>query len=158
MHVITIGIFMAFLGLTSLALPADGMGAERGRGCRSGDVLRIQDLDVSPDPLIEGQRIKAWRVRIRLDSNRECETEIFVREGDEVVGRARNYTLRPGINEVVIEPRETYRFQRSEHCFDVAVDLDGSRRRVDADRRFCAKQRPAWSMREKGDARGGSFR
>jgi hypothetical protein len=158
MHVIATRIFMALFGVILLALPSDGIGAERGRGCRSGDRLRIQDLDVSPDPLVEGQRIKAWRVRIRLDGNRECETEILVREGEEVVGRARDQLLRPGVNEVVIPPTETYRFQRNEHCYDVIVDLDGSRRRVDADRRFCAKQRPAWSMRDKGDQRGGAFR
>jgi hypothetical protein len=40
----------------------------------------------------------------------------------------------------------------------VIVDLEGSRRRVDADRRFCTKQIPAWSMRERDDQRGGYFR
>jgi hypothetical protein len=29
--------------------------------------------------------------------------------------------------------------------------LEGSRRDVDAARRFCAHQKPAWSMREAGD-------
>lgn len=158
MHMIGSRVFMAFFGLILLALPSDGTGAEPGRGCRKGDILRIQDLDVSPDPLVEGQRIKAWRVRIRLDGDRECETEILVREGDEVVGRARDHVLRPGVNNVVVQPVESYRFQRNEHCFDVTVDLEGSRRRVDADRRFCAKQRPAWSMRERGDQRRGSSR
>jgi hypothetical protein len=158
MHVIATRIFMALFGLILLALPLDGIGAERGRGCRTGDRLRIQDLDVSPDPLVEGQRIKAWRARIRLDGNRECETEILVREGNDVVGRVRDYVLRPGVNEVLIQPTEAYRFQKNEHCFDVVVDLEGSRRRVDADRRFCAKQRPAWSMHEKSDQRSGAFR
>ena len=151
----------AFLGLFALmlfALPLDGSGADRGRGCRGSDRLRIEDLDASPDPLVHGQRIRSWRVRVRLNSDRECETEIMVREGNEMVGRARNYTLRPGINEVEIQPAETYRFQGNEHCFDVIVDLEGSRRRVDADRRFCTKQIPAWSMRERDDQRGGYFR
>jgi hypothetical protein len=134
-------------------LPSDGIGAERGRGCRGGDRLRIQDVDVSPDPLIQGQRIRSWRVRVRLDGNRECEAEIMVREGNEIVGRARNHNLRPGVNEVDVQPIENYRFQRNEHCFDVVVDLDGSRRRIDADRRFCAKQTPAWTMRERDDRR-----
>jgi hypothetical protein len=158
MHLIGIRLLIAFFGLFLLALPSDGIGAERGRGCRKGDVLRIQDLDVSPDPLVEGQRIKAWRVRIRLDGNRECETEILVREGDEVAGRLRDQVLRPGVNDIVVQPMENYRFQRNEHCFEVTVDLEGSRRRVDADRRFCAKQRAAWSMRERDDQRRGAFR
>jgi hypothetical protein len=158
MHLIGIRMLIAFLGLFLLALPFDGNGGERGRGCRKGDILRIQDLDVSPDPLVEGQRIKAWRVRIRLNGNRECETEILVREGDEVVGRVRDQVLRPGVNDIVVQPMENYRFQRNEHCFEVTVDLEGSRRRVDADRRFCAKQRAAWSMRERDDQRRGAFR
>jgi hypothetical protein len=154
----TTRIFMGLAALIMLALPFDAIAAERGRGCRAGDRLRIQDLDVSPDPLVEGQRIKAWRVRIRFDGDRECETEIVVREGDEVVGRVRNHVLRPGVNDVVVQPVETYRFKGNEHCFDVVADLEGSRRRIDADRRFCAKQKPAWSMRERSDQRGGSFR
>jgi hypothetical protein len=119
--------------------------------------LTIQDLDLSPDPVIEGQRIRAWKVRIRLDGNRECETEISIREGNDLVGQGRNYNLRPGINEIDIQPAEGYRFRGREHCFDVIVDLEGSRRRVDADRRFCAYQKSAWSLREVSD-RGGYFR
>jgi hypothetical protein len=29
--------------------------------------------------------------------------------------------------------------------------MDGTRRKVDAERRFCAHQAAAWSMRERGD-------
>lgn len=127
---------------------------ERGRSeCRRGDRITIQDLDVSPDPLIEGQRIRSWKVRLRLEGNRECETEIMVREGNEMAGQARRVLLRPGINDVDIAPAEGYRFRGREHCFDVVVDLEGTRRRVDADRRFCAQQRPSWSLREPGDRR-----
>jgi hypothetical protein len=93
-------------------------------------------------------------VRVHLDGNRQCETEIEIREGGDVVAREDNYTLRPGVNEIQLRPLERYRFQGREHCFKVMVDLEGSRREVDADRRFCAYQRPAWSMRERGD-RGG---
>jgi hypothetical protein len=120
--------------------------------------LKIEDLDVTPDPVVQGHKINSWRVRIQLNNGRECETEIMIREGNEIVGRARNYNLRPGRNELEIEPVESYRFQSNEHCFEVIVDVEGSRRRVDADRRFCAKQIPAWSLRERGDWRGGSFR
>ena len=130
-------------------------GRERGRrGCRRGDRIRIQDLDIFPDPVVEGQRIRLWKVRIRLDGNRECDTEIEIREGRDAVGRERRHTLRPGINEIEIQPVERYRFRGREHCFDVIVDLEGTRRQVDADRRFCAYQKPAWSMSEPGD-RGG---
>ncbi|MGH7875234.1 MAG: hypothetical protein ACREQO_23825 [Candidatus Binatia bacterium] len=39
----------------------------RGSSCRRGERLQIQDLDVSPDPVMEGQRIRAFKVRIHFD-------------------------------------------------------------------------------------------
>jgi len=132
--------------------------ADFGRGsCRRGDRLQIQDLDMSPDPMVEGQRIRSWKVRIRLDGNRDCETEISIREGGDIVAHGRRISLRPGVNEVDLRPADNYRFRGREHCFNVQVDLEGSKREVDAARRFCAQQRPAWSMREPGD-RVRSFR
>jgi hypothetical protein len=148
------GFFSAFL----LNLAPEARAAERDdwrrNGCRRGDRIAIQDLDVSPDPLMEGQRIRAWKVRIKLDGNRDCNTEVEIREGGEAVGRVRRTTLRPGITEINVEPTERYRFQGREHCFNVVVDLDGTRREVDAARRFCAHQKTAWSMRERSDGRG----
>jgi hypothetical protein len=158
MNFFKVAFLAALMGLSSLSLPLDSESAEHRRNaCRRGDRVRIQDLDVSPDPLVEGDRIRGWRVRIRLDGERQCETEIEIREGDEVVARESDYTLRPGINEIQIRPLERYRFHRSEHCFEVVVDLEGTRRKIDADRRFCAHQAAAWSMRERGD-RVRSFR
>ena len=56
---------------------ADVTAADQGRGgsCQRGDRLHIEDLDVSPDPIIEGQKLRAWKVRIRFDGRRECETD-----------------------------------------------------------------------------------
>ena len=124
---------------------------KRDNSCRRGDRLNIQDLDISPDPIIEGQRIRAWKVRIRFDGRRDCETDIFIREGNNIVGHARDYKMRPGTNEIDIPARENFRFRGREHCFNVQVDLDGSRQQIDADRRFCATQRTMWSMREAED-------
>ena len=152
-------LVLGILGAMLLSQAADLMAAEwdrgeRGRrGCRRGDRIKIQDLDVSPDPIVEGQRIRMWRVRIRYDGNRECDTEIEIREGRDPVGQERRYTLRPGINELEIQPMAGYRFRSREHCFDVVVDLEGTRRKADADRRFCAYEKPAWSMSERGDRR-----
>lgn len=142
--------FTGLIGISLLGSPWDAESAERRNACRSGDRIRIQDLDVAPDPLVQGDRIKGWTARVRLDGNRQCETEIEIREGNEVVAQG-DYNLRPGINEIQLKPLERYRFHRGEHCFEVVVDLEGTRRKVDADRRFCAKQRPAWSMRERDD-------
>jgi hypothetical protein len=145
-------LLTGLLSLVFLSLVGDIIGAERERGsCRRSDRVRILDLDVSPDPIIEGQRIRAWKVKIQFDGNRECDTEIEIREGNDRIARDRHYTLRPGVNEIDIQPDERYRFQGREHCFTVVVDLEGSRRPADADRRFCARQRPGWSLREPGD-------
>ena len=143
---------LGLLALMSLVIPAIVQGADFGRfGCRRGDRIQIQDLDISPDPIIEGQRIRAWKVRINFEGRRECETEIEIREAGNVIARARRFSLRPGINEIEASPVETYRFSGREHCFNVIADLEGTRNEVDAARRFCARQRMSWSLREFGD-------
>jgi hypothetical protein len=108
---------------------------------------------MSPDPVTEGQRVRAWKVRIQFDGRRECETDVLIREGNNVVGHTRNYKLRPGVNEIEVPAGESFRLRSRELCLNVQVDLDGSRQQIDADRRFCARQRTMWSMRE-GDDRG----
>ena len=127
--------------------------AESGRGnaCRRGDRLQIEDLDVSPDPIVEGMRIRSWKVRLRFDGNRECGTEIAIREGGDVVTQPRRVMIKPGVNEIDLRPSENYRFRGREHCFNVQIDLERSKRDVDAAKRFCAQQKPAWSMREQSD-------
>jgi len=144
--------------MVNFAAEATAQDRDRGKNgsCRRGDRLNIQDLDISPDPIVEGQRIRAWKVRIRFDGRRDCETDIFIREGNNVVGHARDYKIRSGVNEIEIPARDQFRFRGREHCFNVQVDLDGSRQQIDADRRFCATQRTMWSMREPEDR--GSFR
>jgi hypothetical protein len=145
-------LLAGFLNVFFTNMPPDAFAAdERQNACRRNDRLHIEDLDVSPDPIMEGARIRAWKVRVRFDGNRNCETEIVVREGNDVVAQVRNVNLRPGINEIDLRPSENYRLRGREHCFKVQVDLEGSRREVDAAKRFCAQQRPAWSLREAGD-------
>jgi len=124
-----------------------------GKGCRRGEGIRIQDMDMSPDPVVEGQRVRDWKLRIRLEGRRECETDIIVREGNANVGRLRNYNLRPGVNEVTVRAADGFRLRGREQCFNVQVNLDNTPHRVDAERRFCATQRTMWSMRERDDRR-----
>jgi hypothetical protein len=148
-------LLTGLLNIFLMSMAPDTFAADygRGRGCRGSDTLNIQDLDVSPDPIVEGARIRSWKVRVRFDGSRECETEISIREGGDTVAQAKRVVLKPGVNEIDLRPSETYRFRGREHCFNVQVDLEGSRREVDAARKFCAQQRPAWSMRESGDRR-----
>ena len=152
MHRFKATMVVGLLALLSIGVPSMGEGADYGRfGCRRGDRIQIQDLDLAPDPIMEGQRIRAWKVRIRFDGSRECETEIEVREGGDVVARARRIHLRPGVNEIEVPPVESYRLHGREHCFNVIADLEGTRSEVDTSRRFCARQRMGWSLREPGD-------
>jgi hypothetical protein len=113
--------------------------------------LYIMDLDMSPDPIGQGERVRAWRVRLRADGSGECQTTLRIRErrdGD-IVGLARLYRLRPGNNDIEFDPVERYRFTRAEHCFEVIADIAGTGRAVDAARTFCARERPGhrWSLR-----------
>lgn len=153
MHICHKALLAGLLGILFISFGVDAMAAERGRGCRRGDRIRIQDLDMSPDPVVEGQRIRMWRVQIRFDGNRECDTEVEIRDGNNVVARDR-LSLRPGVNDINIRPDERYTFRGREHCLNVVVDLEGTRSQVDADRRFCARQRSSWSMRESDDRPG----
>jgi hypothetical protein len=69
--------------------------------------------------------MRSWKVRIEFDGNRECETEISILEGSNIVVQARRINLRPGVNEIDIRPAENYGFRGREHCFKVQVDLKG---------------------------------
>jgi len=145
-------LITAVLGVFLTGIAEDASAADYRRNtCRKGDRFIIEDLDVTPDPLLEGQRIRGWRVRIRSEASRPCDTEIEIREGNDIVAGSRSYSLRPGVNEIEMPSNERYRFHRGEHCFTVVVDLEGTRRQVDTARRFCARQRNAWSLRESGD-------
>lgn len=118
--------------------------------CGGSHRLQVADLDVSPDPLAEGQRIRRWFVRLRADGSGECRTTIRVRdESGDVVAQERVWRLRPGANEIELTPLERYRFSRNEHCFFVTADIAGTARRVDAARKFCARQIAGrrWTMR-----------
>jgi hypothetical protein len=146
-------ILAGFLSSLMMHVTPEATAADRGRGdsCRRGDRLNIQDLDMSPDPVVEGQRLRAWKARINFDGRSECDTNIFIREGNNIVGNARNFRLRPGVNEIEIPAADSFRFRGRELCFNVQVDLEGSRQQIDADRRFCATPKTMWSMREPED-------
>lgn len=146
-------LLTGFLSVLMTNTAPDATAADRGRNgsCQRADHLNIQDLDMSPDPIIEGQRVRAWKVRVNFAGRRDCETDIFVREGNNIVGHARDYKLRPGVNEMEIPAAQNFRFRGRELCLNVQVDLEGSRQQIDADRRFCARQRNVWTMREPED-------
>ncbi len=128
----------------------------RGGGCQRGERINIQDLDMSPDPVIEGQQIRAWKVRINFTGRRDCDTDVVVREGNNIVGHLRDYKMHTGVNDIEIPAVDKFRFRGRELCLNVQVDLEGSRQQIDADRKFCARPRTVWTMREPEDRRPGN--
>lgn len=141
-----------------LSLLDDGARAKQQRiSCGRSHRLSIVDLDMSPDPIAEGQRVKRWRVTIRVDGNGECNTIFEIREnpGRDVVGHEVKKLLRPGISEILFDASGRYRFHAREHCFEVLADIAGTRRPIDAAQRFCARETSKngrrWTMKERGD-------
>jgi hypothetical protein len=130
--------------------------APRRIACGKGHRLSIVDLDMSPDPVNKGERIRAWRLTVKVDGSGECDTVFQIREqgGDRLVGQEMKRLLKPGINEIEFPAREVFRFRDREHCFEVIADIEGTKKRVDAGRRFCAREVRGgnrWSMKEPGD-------
>jgi hypothetical protein len=104
--------------------------------------LRIVDLDMTPDPVADGQRINRFRVNLRSEGRANCEVRLQIREtqGNDLIADERLYRFRPGANRIDIEPEGRYRFSRNEHCFNVLVNIDNTWLPVDTARRFCARR------------------
>ncbi len=154
-HLFTVGSFAILAIALQSCVVADVDRRSGGRDgrfvfCGGEHRLRLMDLDMTPDPIADGQTIRALRVRVQADGTGECQTTFQVRERDgDLVGRDRAFRLRPGINDIVFEPNERYRFDRSEHCFDVTANIAGNQRRIDAERTFCARRIDGrrWTLR-----------
>ncbi len=92
------GLLSTFMPHYAAEVSAADWGRGRGGSCQRGERINIQDLDMSPDPIVEGQRVRAWRVRIDYNGNRDCDTDVFIRDGNTIVGHLRDYKMRSGIN------------------------------------------------------------
>lgn len=141
--------YWAIVSILCLFTVADAAAAQSGSGrCRRNDKVWISDLDMAPDPVVQGQRIRMWKVKLNFDGSRDCEMEIEIRDRENrVVAREDSVRIHRGLNEVNIRPDEKYEFSRGEHCLRVTVNLEGTRTDMDAKRQFCARQKPAWSMK-----------
>ena len=70
------------LGLALLASCATG-GSGAGRGwslCGKQSGMKIVSLEISSDPIAQGQQISSWRVVVQADSDGECATTMQVQE------------------------------------------------------------------------------
>jgi len=128
--------------LTLLWLSPNAQAAERqGVVCGKEHNMRVTDLDMSPDPIEKGKRVKMWRVTLEVDGTGECETAIEVRQkpNRELVARTTRAKLKPGRNEIRLEPDAKYAFREKEHCLEVQVRIEKTEKRIDEREGFCAR-------------------
>ena len=111
--------------------------------------LRVLQLEVSPDPVREGQRV-GFRVTIANGSRNSGRVTLAIKDKDELISEVRDATLRPGDNQVNF-PETSYRFSRSDHCFTVEADIEHTRSSIDLAKQFCAKRTNlGWTLSDSG--------
>ena len=111
--------------------------------------LRVLQLEISPDPIQQGQRV-VFRVTISNGSRYSGRVTLVIKDRDEIISEVRDAALRPGDNQVNF-PESSYRFSRSDHCFTVEADIERTRNRIDTAREFCAKStNVGWTLSDKG--------
>lgn len=109
--------------------------------------LQVLQLEMIPDPVWEGQRVRFEAILSNL-SQISGRLNVFIKDKDEVVTSAQDVLIKPGHNRIIF-PATGYRFSRYEHCFTVEVDVDRTRRPVDLIREFCAHRTYAgWTLKE----------
>ncbi len=108
--------------------------------------LQIVQLEISPDPVREGQPIN-FRAVISNHSKFSNRVNLFVKDRDEVITSIYDVYLQPGQNRIVFPPSH-YRFSKYEHCFTVEVDIEQTRSLVDLAKDFCAQRTLyGWSLK-----------
>ena len=111
--------------------------------------LRVMRLEISPDPLREGQRV-VFRVTIANGSRDSGKVTLVIKDRDEIISEVRDAQLRPGDNQVIF-PEGSYRFSSSDHCFTVEADISRTRRPINTAREFCAtRTNLGWTLSDKG--------
>ena len=111
---------------------------ERGGSRIRPEDLRVLQLEISPDPVREGQRV-VFQVTISNGSRHSGRATLVIKDKDEIISEVRDAPLRPGDNQVDF-PESSYRFSRSDHCFTVEADIERTRSPIDVAKNFCAKR------------------
>lgn len=109
--------------------------------------LRVLQLDMFPDPVWEGQRIR-FEVTLTNFSQYSSRLNLYIKDRDEVVASVQDVLIKSGHNRIIF-PQTGYRFSRREHCFTVEVDIERTRRPIDLVKEFCARRSHAgWTLKE----------
>jgi hypothetical protein len=110
-------------------------------------VLQVIQLEMTPDPVREGQWI-SFQATISNLSRFPGRVSLSVKDKDEVISEVHDIILEPGDNRVVF-PQTRYRFSRHDHCFTVEVNVGRTRRQLDMSKEFCAKRAHyGWTLAE----------
>ena len=111
--------------------------------------LRVLQLEISPDPIREGQRI-SFRVTIANDSGHSGRISLTVKDRDDIISEVRDVNIYPRENQIDF-PETYYRFSRSDHCFTVEADIERTRQTIDVAKEFCMRRtRGGWTLSDKG--------
>lgn len=122
---------------------------DRGESRIRPEDLRALQLEISPDPVRQGQRV-VFRVTISNSSRNSGRVTLSIKDKDEIISEVRDAPLRPGDNQVDF-PESSYRFSGSDHCFTVEADIQRTRSPIDTSREFCAKRTNlGWTLSDKG--------
>jgi|GEM_PF-466145 len=110
--------------------------------------IYVEELEMLPDPAVPGQEIR-FRVKLRNDG-RPVRGSLRIQDKDEVIAQVDNVLMPRGIAEFQF-PFTRYAFQRSDRCFTVVVNIEGTSYPVDAAKEFCARRTfSGWTLSDKG--------
>ena len=107
--------------------------------------LKVLQLEMSPDPVREGQGV-SFEATVDNLSRHPAKVSLFIKDRDEVVTVVHELFLKPGHNRILF-PRTNYRFSRQEHCFTMVVDIERTIQAIDLVKGFCARRIPqGWTL------------
>jgi hypothetical protein len=122
---------------------------ERGGSRIRPEDLRVHQLEISTEPVQEGQRV-VFQVTISNGSRHSGKVTLVIKDKDEIISEVRDAPLRPGDNQVNF-PESSYRFSRLDHCFTVEADIERTRSPIDIAKEFYAKRTySGWTLSDKG--------
>ena len=133
-----------------MILPNSAFAGDLSKPCSHSDDLKIVSLSIHPDPLPDTSRVEEWLLRLRYNSEAECQTVIQIVETErEVVAAAAAVLIKSGTNEIKLTPAPDYRFMANERCFKVVLTATDSKIENEDRQAFCALRidNRWWTMR-----------
>ena len=110
--------------------------------------LKIVELEFSPDPVREGQRV-SFQITLENNSRHSTRINLTIKDRDEIINEAWDVQIRPGRNRIDFPPTN-YRFSRSDYCFTVEADIEHNRWPIDLAKQYCAQRTPSgWTMTDR---------